>query len=81
VAHFHGFGRVRKPSGSLCARLSNAAYNAQIIEVLLEERPEDILRAYEALANRRSMLRAVNTKIRSLPDVSSDRIQRLLGAR
>jgi hypothetical protein len=70
-----------RPASEAAKAKKDLRQGAQIIEVLLEERPEDIVRAYEALASRRSMLRAVNTKIRSLDDVLSDRIERLLGVR
>jgi hypothetical protein len=50
----------------------------QLLEVLAEDRPHDITAAFDALGNRRSMLRAVKARLKSLEPELRGRIDLLI---
>jgi len=69
---------ANRPASEAAKARKDLRQAAQVIEVLLEDRPEDVQRAYEALTTRRPMLRVVKQKIRSLDSSLAGRIEQLL---
>jgi hypothetical protein len=54
---------------------------AQILDVLIDDRPQDVTTAYEALSRRRGMLRGVRSNFRFLDGALMSRLEPLIRAR
>jgi hypothetical protein len=50
----------------------------QLLEVLAEDRPHDVTVAFEAIGNRRSLLRSIKARLKSLDSALMDRLDPLI---
>jgi hypothetical protein len=69
---------AERPSSESTKARKDIRQATQILEVLAEDRPDEVTRAYEALAGRRSMLRQVRAQLRRVDSEVMRRVAPLI---